>query len=542
MLPLWSRPISSPTNTTAITNAGFATRSNEAGGAGRGPFRQFASWLESLRGWRADGAALLLGMVSALAYPPIFVLPALLVGIPGLLVLVGAARGPGVAARRGWWFGFGLNLIGLYWITEAILLEAAQFWWCVPFAVPALSALMAAFIAPVCALARCARPGWPRGLVLGGAWVLFDLARQFVLGGFPWNPWGSVWEFPGYLGDVFIQPAAWVSVHGLTFLTVLLAGVPLLSWAWRGAAVGLLGAWAMAGILRLGMPALPLPEPVTAVLIQGDIPEGLKWDNQVAAEIFRRYLILTQEGVAAAGPGRKVIIWPETASPYLLGRDAVARRYIAEAAGGNPALVGAVSFAPGGRPLNTLFALTGGGRIAARYDKWHLVPFGEYQPSWAQIGLQLIPGEGFLPGPGPETLTVANVPPFAPFICYEAIFSHQIVNEADRPDWMVNITNDAWFGNSTGPRQHLAAARLRAVEEGLPLIRAANTGISAAFDAHGREIARLGMNRTGYLDVPLPGRLPPTVYARLGLRIPLTLGILGVAIGLWAGGLKQILR
>ncbi|MBV8458220.1 MAG: apolipoprotein N-acyltransferase [Acetobacteraceae bacterium] len=542
MSPLWSRPISSLTNTIVITNAASATRSTEAGGAGRAPFRRFAFWLDSRRGWRGDGAALLLGMVSALAYPPIFVLPALLVGIPGLLILVGAARGPAVAARRGWWFGFGLNLIGLYWITEAILLEAAQFWWCVPLAVPGLSALMAAFIAPVCALARCAHPGWPRVLALAGAWVLSDLARQFVLGGFPWNPWGSVWEFPGYPGDVFIQPTAWVGVHGLTFLTLLLTGVPLLSWAWRGAAVGLLGAWAVAGVLRLGTPAIPPPEPVTAVLIQGDIPEGLKWDNRVAAEIFRRYLILTQEGVAAAGSGRKVVIWPETASPYLLGRDTAARQYIAEAAGGNPALVGAVSFAPDGRPLNTLFALDRDGRIAGRYDKWHLVPFGEYQPSWAQIGLQLIPGEGFQPGPGPETLKVPGSPPFAPFICYEAIFTHQIVNEDSRPDWMVNITNDAWFGNSTGPRQHLAAARLRAVEEGLPLIRAANTGISAAFDALGREIARLGMNRAGYLDVPLPGRLPPTVYERLGLPIPLTLGVLGVAIGLWAGGLKQILR
>ena len=132
-------------------------------------------------------------------------------------------------------------------------------------------------------------------------------------------------------------------------------------------------------------------------------------------------------------------------------------------------------------------ALVGDGTIAATYAKWHLVPFGEYQPAWAQIGIQLVSGGGFAPGPGPETLHVPGVPPFAPFICYEAIFSHQIVNEADRPQWMVNITNDAWFGNSTGPRQHLAAARLRAVEEGLPLMRAANTGISAGFDAHGHE-------------------------------------------------------
>ena len=471
-------------------------------------------------------------MLSALAYPPIFVLPVLLIGIPGLLVLIDAAPGAAVAARRGGWFGFGLNLVGLYWVTEAILVEAARFWWFVPIAVPALAALMAFFIAPVCAVARCARPGWQRVLVLAGAWVLSDLARQFVLGGFPWNPWGSVWEFPGLLGDIFIQPAAWVGVHGLTFVTLLLAATPILGWAFRGAGIALLAAWAVAGIVRLDVAVTSPAPPLTAVLVQGDIAEGQKWNQEVAMQILRRYMILTAEGVAAAGPGPKVVIWPETASPFLLARDPVAREDIVEATGGNPALVGSVSFTPEGRPLNTLFALTGDGQIAASYDKWHLVPFGEYQPAWARIGIQVVPGGGFAPGPGPQTLHVPGLPPFAPFICYEAIFSHQIVNEADRPDWMVNITNDAWFGNSTGPRQHLAAARLRSVEEGLPLMRAANTGISAAFDSYGRELARLGMNEPGYLDVRLPGKLPPTLYSRLGLPLPLGLGVLGIAIGL----------
>ncbi len=471
-------------------------------------------------------------MLSALAYPPICALPVLLAGIPGLLILLGATRRPAVAARRGWWFGFGLNLVGLYWITEAILIEAARFWWFVPIAVPALSALMALFIAPVCALARCAAPGWRRVLVLAGAWVLSDLARQFVLGGFPWNPWGSVWEFPGHLGDIFIQPAAWVGVHGLTFVSLLLAATPMLGWVFRGAAVALLAAWAVGGILRLDVSAPPPAQPLTAVLVQGDIAEGQKWSPTLAAEIFRRYLILTENGVAAAGVGPKVVIWPETASPYLLAREPVAREDIAVASGGNPALIGSVSFASDGKPQNTLFGLTGDGQIAARYDKWHLVPFGEYQPPWAEIGIQVVPGGGFQPGAGPETLRVPGIPPFAPFICYEAIYSHQIVNEAARPDWMVNITNDAWFGNSTGPRQHLAAARLRAVEEGLPLMRAANTGISVAFDSHGHELARLGMNRSGFLDVRLPGKLPPTVYSQIGLLLPLGIGVLAVAIGL----------
>jgi apolipoprotein N-acyltransferase len=195
-------------------------------------------------------------------------------------------------------------------------------------------------------------------------------------------------------------------------------------------------------------------------------------------------------------------------------------------------LAGAVRFDQGDRPRNTLFAVTGTASVAALYDKWHLVPFGEYQPSWAQVGIQLVPGGGFAPGPGPQTLRIPGVPPVGPLICYEAIFPGEVVDEADRPEWMVNVTNDAWFGTSAGPRQHLAAARLRAVEEGLPLMRSANTGISAAFDARGHEITRIGMEITGFRTLTLPGPLPPTIFARFGLILP---G--GLAVGLLAGGL-----
>src|SRR5262249_31572203 len=156
----------------------------------------------------------------------------------------------------------------------------------------------------------------------------------------------------------------------------------------------------------------------------------------------------------------------------------------------------------------------------AIYDKWHLVPFGEYQPSWMPLPIQVVPGGGFASGPGPRTLHAPGIPPAGALICYEAIFPGQVVDETDRPDWMVNVTNDAWFGNSTGPRQHLAAARVRAVEEGLPLLRAANTGITAAFDAFGREQGRIGMGQSGTLLVNLPGKLTPTPFARAGLVIP----------------------
>jgi len=187
---------------------------------------RFLAYVAALRGLRADLTAFALGMLAATALPPMHAVPVLLISVPGLLALLDGARNPAVAARRGWWFGFGHHLLGLYWVTEAILFEAARFWWLVPIAVPALAATLALFIAAATAVARFAAPGWPRAVALAGAWVLADLARQFVLTGFPWNPWGSVWELPGTVGDVLIQPAAWVGVHGLTLATLLLAALP----------------------------------------------------------------------------------------------------------------------------------------------------------------------------------------------------------------------------------------------------------------------------------------------------------------------------
>jgi apolipoprotein N-acyltransferase len=183
-------------------------------------------------------------------------------------------------------------------------------------------------------------------------------------------------------------------------------------------------------------------------------------------------------------------------------------------------------------------ALAGAGPPVATYDKWHLVPFGEYQPRWLPLPVEFGPS-GFQPGSGPATLRVPGLPPVAPLICYEAIFPGIVLDRADRPDWLVTVTNDAWFGNSSGPRQHLAAARLRAVEEGLPIMRAANTGISAGYDAFGRELGRIGMNRTGTLALPLPGRLPPTLFARWGLAVPAALALLALGAAFWGARMSR---
>jgi apolipoprotein N-acyltransferase len=478
--------------------------------------RSGLQWLRSAAGWRADLAAGVLGALSAAALPPVHAIPMLLLAVPGLLLLIGAAPRARVAFRRGFWFGFGHHLFGLYWITEAILVEAAHFWWLVPFAVPGLAAVLAIFIAIPCAMAWRAPAGLSRVLVFAGAWTLFDMARQFVATGFPWNSWGSVWELPGRAGDVMIQPAAWVGVHGLTLATILLAALPVLGRRGWMAGAAALAIWIAAGSARLAGPQ-PRNTGQSAVLVQGNVAEGQRWDPQLMRDIFRHYLQLTHDGVDRLHGQPGVVIWPETASTYLMGRDAGARAALMDATQGLPALVGSLRFNAADAPLNSLFAVIGPGPPAAVYDKWHLVPFGEYIPHWLPFPVKFGLPVSFVPGTGPETLHVPGLPPVGALICYEAIFPGEIVDEADRPAWLVNITNDAWFGNSTGPRQHLAAVRMRAVEEGLPIMRAANTGISAAFDARGHQLARLGMDRSGVVVVPLTGELPPTLFSRLGL-------------------------
>ncbi|MGE4483030.1 apolipoprotein N-acyltransferase [Acidocella sp.] len=483
--------------------------------------------------------AFLWGLLAAAALPPVYLLPVLLFSVPALLRLVEHAPNWKKAALIGWFYGFGLGLAGLYWITEPILTEAKTFWWLVPFAAPLLAAAVACYtIIPVLA-ARLVPPGLGRVLTFTGAWVLSNLAQQFLFTGFPWNYWGTDWAIPGLLGNIFLQPASLFSVYGLTLLTVLLASTPL--FGKKGFAVLLitLTIWAGYGFWRLQAPEHNTSTNVA--LIQPNFQEPPDYSRPALIANWQRLLAMSRAGIDNGG---NVVIWPEAASPWLLGSDATARAQLAAVTGTTPIIAGSLRMVSNTDFRNSIIVTDGPQPPLAIYDKWKLVPFGEYMPKW--IPLKIIPsmvGEGFTPGSGPKTIkNIPGLSPFGAIICYEAIFSGQIIDEKERPDWIVNVTDDAWFGDTAGPRQHFANVRLRAVEEGLPVVRDANSGISAVIDPFGRVTASMPLDYQGVLVAPLPEPQPKTFYSRFGLIVPFSLSILIFFAGLLYGNTHRLLK
>jgi apolipoprotein N-acyltransferase len=496
------------------------------------PVQRIALVAAGLEGWSRHFVAILLGALAATSLPPFDFLPALLVSFPGLVWLEDGSANARSSFALGWSFGFGFFLAGLYWIGAALLVDVADFGWLLPFAVfgvPAGLALFTAF-ALVASHVTCDRlniGGTPRVLVLVAWWAVAEWLRGHVLTGFPWNLIGYAWagDFPG--GIFVLQAASSVGIYGVSLLTVLAAALPArfgdLSGERRYApyfTIVLIGALAAGGAARLGHDDGAVVAGLNLRLVQPSIPQTLKNDPAADAANFRRMLALT--GVPAAVVP-KLVIWPEAGAPPFLERDDAARRAIAATLPRDAiALVGTVRTDP--PPLkpehvwNSLEAIDAKGEVLASYDKSHLVPFGEYVPLRSILPINKItPGTiDFSAGPGPRTIALPGVPPFGPLICYEAIFPGAVVDEHDRPDWLLNITNDAWYGYTSGPFQHFAIARTRAVEEGLPLVRDGNNGISGVIDAYGRVRREFALDGVGVLDAQLPEKLPPTLYARIG--------------------------
>jgi len=447
-------------------------------------------------------------------------MPQILPIVFGGLYLLSVGKGLGQACLAGWTFGFGFFLFGLSWIAESFFVDAERFGWLALPAVAGLAAGLALFpAAAMLAFASTRTKGVSGALMFAAFWSASEWLRGTVLTGFPWNLIAYAWT--DY--DVPRQLASWFGSYGLGLVTVLLVVLPATLLAWnRRQGVGAIllfialatGSWA-AGTIRLTERMQPTDTKVRVV--QGNIPQREKWDPAFRARNISRYLDLS-----VTSGEFDLLLWPESAFPgYLDEESGVLDRIANLLPEGSVLLTGAQTREPnenGIRYKNSVLAIDASGRIVARYAKHHLVPFGEYVPLRGVLPFQRLTASigDFTPGPGPETIDLPGLPSVGLSICYEAIFPGWIVETGHRPSWLFNATNDAWFGASLGPHQHLASARMRAVEEGLPMIRAANTGISAVIDGYGRIEVRLELSETGVLDARLPGALPPTLYSIYG--------------------------
>ena len=501
------------------------------------PLCRLAQELAALSGWRRYGLGFVLGALLAGALPPVDLTPLIFVAFPGLLWLDEGSAGPWASARLGYVFGLGFFVAGLYWIAAALFVDIARFWWALPFAVLGLPALMAIYPAAALGVTSLGTlllrlPAGARICLFAVAWSAAEWARGHFLTGLPWNLVGYVWSggFPGSLA--VLQSVAWVGIYGLGFVTVLaaaLAGLMGISslrpMAPARRAAPALGAAllilipAASGALRLQL--VPFGSTGTWLrLVQPSIPETMKWDPAAADANFHRLIELS--GGPAEHP-LAAVLWPEAAATFLLERDDPHRVAVAAVAPkGGYVITGALrADPPPGPPTriwNSIEAIDGEGAIRAHYDKAHLVPFGEYVPMGDVLPVKKItPGSIDLSaGPGPQTIALSGLPAFSPIICYEAIFPGAVVDDKARPAWILNVTNDAWYGRSSGPYQHFAIARTRAIEEGLPLVRVANNGISGMIDPAGRVVARTGLDSVGHADVALPPPAAPTLYAAAG--------------------------
>ena len=500
--------------------------------------------LGAISGWRAYGLAAALGAVAGLAFAPLNLVPCFALGISGLVWLAAAAPTRRKGFAVGWWWGFGHFAVNSYWIAESFLVDAARFGWMIP---PVLGGL-AAYLALYPALAVLAFRMLPRPLSIAGLagfaafWTIAEWLRGHVLTGYPWDLAAYIWSG----SDAMMQSASLWGSWGLGLVTVFALSLPALLTlmtlrAARGAAIGMalvLGALYLGGIWRLSN-AIPTPiedDPtVTRVrIIQPNIAQSLKLSSDTRPQQIQTLLRLTLET-----PGLDkvtAVIWPESAANYLLDREPELRSVLAQAVpAGGVLITGAPRGEPASGPLtqiwNSLAAIDREGRILGTADKFHLVPLGEYVPMREIFPFinKLTPGSmNFTPGPGPRTLHLAGLPAFSPLICYEAIFPGAVTDPADRPGLIINVTNDGWFGTSTGPFQHFDTARFRSVEEGIPMLRAANTGISAVVDAYGRVETRSNLVVEAVIDATVPPALEPTPFARFGVLTVLPLIVLAL--------------
>ena len=485
--------------------------------------------------------ALAAGALSATGFAPLQLWPVALACLALLIRLTQTAPSARGAAVRAWLFGLGHFTVGLNWIAHAFTYQESMPHWFGYGAVVALSLYLAVFPAVAALAAFMLRGNNDTGLVcaLAALWIVTEWLRATLFTGFAWNPLGVIWVAVLPL----VQAAEWVGTYGLSGLTVLAAG-GLLALARRQWIAGLA---LIAPLPLLALLLWPAAAPLTGArirIVQPNVSQDEKNDPDTQAEHIREIVALSGKPSDKA----RILLWPEAAidNGYLLEEEPGLRRFLMQAVGRNDVLLTggvALEYDKAGRAIggrNSVFALGPDSRIAARYDKAHLVPYGEYLPMRAiltPLGLsRLVPGDlDFWPGPGPKTFDIPGLGPVGFQICYEIIFSGQVIDPKHRPRFLFNPSNDAWFG-SWGPPQHMAQARLRAIEEGMPIVRATPTGVSGLIDPEGRLVTSAALHKQAAIDARLPQPLPPTPFARLGNLLPallaLVLGAFAVVIRL----------
>ncbi len=508
-------------------------------------------------GWRRRLYAFGAGAISALAMAPYDLWPVLAVTLPVLVWLIDGAGAGGSGTRAaffaGWWFGFGYFLAGLYWIGMALLVEADRFAWALPLAVIGIPAGLALFTGAGTALAhRLWTPGPARIFAFAATMTVAEWLRGFVLTGFPWNSFGQALAATPALA----QTASLAGLWGLTLLALLVFASPAVladppertrrPWLLPTFCAGLLILCTAFGIYRLNTIEVAAVEGVRLRIMQPNLPQDEKFRPEAKQKVLDLYKAISDRATAPDRSGLRDVthlIWPESAFPFFLEREPDALAQIADLLPPGVVLVtGAarVETSPDGkepRVYNSIRVIGDDGGILGTYDKTHLGPFGEYLPlqnfleSLGFEQLTRVRG-GFTPGTQRRALQIPRLPSAAPLVCYEAIFPGAVLPDGDRPGMLLNVTNDAWFGITPGPYQHFAQARLRAVEEGLPMIRAANNGISAVIDPLGRIVRMRELGVDGVVDAHLPQAIAPTVYARFR-EIPVLVAVM--LLGAFAG-------
>lgn len=467
------------------------------------------------RGRIADLIYLLPGLLAATGQAPLNYWYLALVAWGLALFGMTQARSWRQATWIGWLVGAGYIAGTHFWIVSPFYIDAETYAWMAPFALAGMVAGLALFFAGAYAAAFfIGRGPGARVVALAVTLIVADFLRAWVFTGFPWAQIGSLW-----LGQPMMQLAALVGVPGVGLLTLLALAAPMAA-AGRARIVvatlslAVLVAGSLYGFARL---SAPVAETETRIrIVQPNAPQDQKWLPDMAPVFFERLLELS---AAPSETPPDIVIWPETAVTWRLNIIDELLPVMADAAGGAELIFGVQRVAEG-QFFNSLAVLQPDGEVSQLYDKHHLVPFGEYIPLAPLLAATGIMPDaerrGYTPGPGARVLDMGDAGLMLPLICYEAIFARDVAAAPERPDWIMQVTNDAWFGDSAMPYQHLDQTRLRAIEQGLPVARAANTGISAMIDPYGRILASYPLNEAGIIDGVLPAPLAETVYARTG--------------------------